>query len=272
MKKEDLNEKKKNYQSTFKKNKFKKNCNLKAFIYITLRIAVILCMIRQIQLGNIMNAALCVFTLILFSITIIMEHKFNFDFPDLLEITVWLFIFSAEILGEINEFYIHFENWDLILHTTNGFIMAGFGYSLVELLNKNENISVTLSPIYVAIVAICFSMTIGVFWEFFEYSVDTYLHKDRQKDTVINTIYSITFHEEDKNDVVELPINSIVVNGQDWNKLYGGYIDIGLHDTMEDLFVNFIGAVIFSVFGYLYTIGKGKYAKNFIIKRKKKTE
>ena len=250
----------------------KKKFNLKTFIYIALRVSVIICMLRQIQLGNIMNAALCIFTLILFSITIFMEHKLNIDFPDLLEITVWLFIFSAEILGEINEFYIHFENWDLILHTTNGFIMAGIGYSLVELLNKNENIHVTLSPIYVAIVSICFSMTIGVFWEFFEYSVDKYLHKDMQKDTVINTIYSVTLHNDGKNEVVELPIESVVINGQDWTKQYGGYIDIGLHDTMEDLFVNFVGAVIFSIFGYLYTIGKGKYAKNFILKRKIKTE
>lgn len=249
-----------------------KKFNLKTYIYILLRIAVILCMMRQIQLGNIMNAVLCIFTLVLFSITIFMEHKLNIDFPDLLEITVWIFIFSAEILGEINEFYIHFENWDLILHTTNGFIMAGIGYSLVELLNKNENISVTLSPIYVAIVAVSFSMTIGVFWEFFEYGVDKYLHKDMQKDTVINTIYSVTLHEEGKNEVVQLPIESVVINGEDWNELYGGYIDVGLHDTMEDLLVNFIGAVIFSIFGYLYTIGKGKYAKNFIVRRKKKTE
>lgn len=255
-----------------KTNINKQKFNFKTFVYFMLRFAVIVCMIRQIQLGNIMNAALCILTLILFSITTFMGHKLNIDFPDLLEITVWIFIFSAEILGEINEFYIHFENWDLILHTTNGFIMAGIGYSLVELLNKNKNISVTLSPIYVAIVAICFSMTIGVFWEFFEYGVDTYLHKDMQKDTVINTIYSVKLHDEGKNKVIELPIESVVVNGQNWNEMYGGYIDIGLHDTMEDLFVNFIGAVIFSVFGYLYTIGKGKYAKNFILKWKKFSE
>lgn len=250
----------------------KRKMTLKTVIFVALRLAVIICMARQIQLGNIMNAVLCVFTLILFSITIFMEHKLNIELPDGLEITVWLFIFGAEILGEINEFYIHFKNWDLILHTTNGFIMAGIGYSLVELLNKNENISVTLSPIYVAIVSICFSMTIGVFWEFFEYGVDKYLDKDMQKDTIINTIHSVTLHEEGKNEVVELPIESVIVNGEDWTKKYGGYIDIGLKDTMDDLIVNFIGAVIFSIFGYLYTIGKGTYAKNFIVKRKKKLE
>ena len=259
---------KKNKNEVKKQIPEKKKYTLKAFIYFSLRILTILCMIRQIQLGNYMNAALCIGTLILFSVTIIMEHKLNIDFPDLLEITVWIFIFSSEILGEINQFYIHFENWDLILHTTNGFIMAGIGYSLVELLNINENIKVNLSPIYVAIVAISFSMTIGVFWEFFEYGMDKYLHKDMQKDTIINTIYSVTLHDDKKNEVVEVPIKSVIINGEDWTAKYGGYIDIGLNDTMEDLYVNFIGAVIFSIFGYLYTIGKGKYASNFIIKRK----
>lgn len=265
MKKNDNNKK------TTKKVE-KKKLTIKAIVYITLRLLTILCMVRQLQMGHVMNAVLCVFVLVLFSVTAFMENKLNIEFPDLLEICVWLFIFSAEILGEINEFYLHIANWDLILHTTNGFIMAGIGYSLVELLNKNENIHVTLSPIYVTICAICFSMTIGVLWEFFEYGVDNHLHMDMQKDTVVNTIRSVTLNEDGKNIVVEIPIESVVVNGQDWVQQYGGYLDIGLHDTMEDLFVNFIGAVIFSVFGYLYTIGKGKYAGNFILRRKKKTE
>lgn len=253
-------------------NKEKRKLTLKAIVYITLRILTIICMARQFQMGNIMNSVLCVGVLIMFSIPAFMEDKLNIEFPDLLEITVWIFIFSAEILGEINEFYLHIENWDLILHTVNGFIMAGIGYSLVELLNKSENIHVTLSPIYVTIVAICFSMTIGVLWEFFEYSVDKHLHMDMQKDTIITTIKSVTLNDEGKNKVVEIPIESVVINGQDWTLKYGGYLDIGLHDTIEDLFVNFIGAVIFSIFGYLYTIGKGKYAGNFILRRKKRTE
>lgn len=261
---------KKNNKS--KKTMEKQKLTLKAIVYITLRLLTILCMARQLQLGNIMNSALCILVLIMFSVPAFMEDKLNIEFPDFLEITVWLFIFSAEILGEINEFYIHIQNWDLILHTVNGFIMAGIGYSLVELLNKSENIHVTLSPIYVTICAICFSMTIGILWEFFEYSVDNYLHMDMQKDTVVSTIRSVYLNEDGKNQVVEIPIESVVVNGQDWTKSYGGYIDIGLHDTMEDLFVNFIGAVIFSIFGYLYTIGKGKYAGHFILRRKKRTE
>ena len=56
----------------------------------------------------------------------------------------------------------------------------------------------------------------------------------------------------------------MAVNGTDLG--FDGYLDIGLYDTMEDLFVNFIGAVTFSVIGYFYIKhrGKGKLAQAFI--------
>lgn len=253
-----------------KKNNEKKYDKLtaKAAVYIVLRLAVIWCMARQLYQGNIANGLLCIVTLVLFSIPTFLDEKFNIELPDMLEILILLFIFSAEILGEINEFYIHFKNWDIILHTTNGFIMSGIGYSLVDLLNKNKKTGIDLSPIYVAIVAICFSMTVGVLWEFFEYGIDNIFKFDMQKDTIIEEIHSVTLNPSGKNEVVSIPINSIIINNEDWTEIYGGYIDIGLHDTMEDLFVNFIGAVIFSFIGYFYSIGKNKSARNFIPKKK----
>ncbi len=248
----------------------KRKVSFKAWVYIILRILVILCMMRQVEQGNLSNAILCVLTLILFTIPAFIEDKLNIELPDPLEIVILLFVFAAEILGEINEFYIHFKDWDLILHTTNGFIMAGIGFSLVEILNRNST-KVSLSPLYIAIVSLCFSMTIGVFWEFFEYGADRLLGKDMQKDTIIQEIHSVTLNEKGKNEVVSVPIESLTVNGQDWKKLYGGYIDIGLNDTMEDLFVNFIGAFFFSLFGYFYSLGKDSSVKYFIPKRKQKS-
>lgn len=245
----------------------KRKISFKAWVYILLRFLVILCMMRQMMQGNVSNAILCILTLLLFSLPAFIEDKLNIELPQTLEIIILLFIFSAEILGEINEFYIHFKNWDSILHTINGFIMAGIGYSLVELLNNNEKIS--LSPIYIVIVSICFSMTVGVLWEFFEYGVDQVLGKDMQKDTIITQINSVTLNPDRKNEVISVPINSVIVNGEDWVERYGGYIDIGLHDTMHDLWVNFLGALSFSLFGYLYSSGKGKQARHFIPKRKK---
>lgn len=156
-----------------------------------------------------------------------------------------------------------------MLHTLNGFLAAGIGFSLVDLLNENSK-RISLSPFFVAIVAFCFSMTIGVLWEFFEYGADRYFRTDMQKDFIVNTISTVTLDPKKDN-------NAIVVDGIDYTILYdangkelatieGGYLDIGIIDTMKDLFVNFIGAVAFSIIGFLYIENREKYkfATNFI--------
>ena len=95
-----------------------------------------------------------------------------------------LFIFSAEILGEISSFYVLFPFWDTTLHTLNGFLAAAIGFSLVDLLNRSDRVKFDLSPLFLSITAFCFSMTIGVLWEFFEFAMDQFFALDMQKDTI----------------------------------------------------------------------------------------
>lgn len=250
------------------KNKIGKEKSSKLGVYIILRFLVIACMIRQIIQGNLSNVLLCILTLILFLVPSILSKTLKIEFPDTLEIIVYAFIFSAEILGEINEFYIHINNFDSIIHTINGFIMAGIGLSLVDILNNDPNTKFSLKPIYVVLCTFCFSMTTGVIWEIFEYSMDKIFYMDMQKDTIITEITSVKLNEEGKNKPETIKINSLEVNGEDYTLKYGGYIDIGLNDTMEDLIVNFIGATVFCTLGYFYLIGRGDTAKKFIITRK----
>lgn len=142
-------------------------------------------------------------------------------------------------------------------HTINGFLAAAVGFSLVLLLNDNEKLTFDLSPFFLAMVAFCFSMTIGVLWEFFEFGMDWFFHTDMQRDTVINAIYSASLDPTRTNKVVAVKeIHDVVINGE--NLGLGGYLDIGLIDTMKDLLVNFVGAVVFSVAGYFYARSKGK--------------
>ena len=113
-------------------------------------------------------------------------------------------------------------------------------------------------------------MTIGVMWEFFEYSMDVFLGVDMQKDTIVNSISTIMLDPAGGTKVVRIKdINEVIINGKELG--LGGYLDIGLHDTMHDLFVNFIGAVVFSIIGFFYvkTRGEGKIAKRFIPKTRK---
>ncbi len=191
-----------------------------------------------------------------------MERRLHIDVPNTLEVIILLFIFSAEILGEIQEYYLIFPFWDTMLHTLNGFLMAAIGIAMVDILNRSRKFKVRLSPAFVAVVAFCFSMTIGVLWEFFEYGMDCFFHMDMQKDPVISAVTSVMLTPEGRNAAVTVPIESVVINGEPW----AGYLDIGLHDTMKDLLVNFVGAVLFSLIGMLYIMGrgKGKFAPKFI--------
>ena len=239
-------------------------------VYIVLRLAVILVLIAQFVKGNFENVFLCVLTLILFLVPTFIERKIHVDLPDTLEIIIMLFIFAAEILGEIQAYYITFAYWDTMLHTINGFLCAAIGFALVDILNRSERFSIQLSPLFLAITAFCFSMTIGVLWEFFECIMDQFFFLDMQKDTVVNTISSVMLDPKGGNHPTAIRnITDVIVVTADGTQHalgLGGYLDIGILDTMKDLFVNFIGAVVFSIIGYFYvkSRGKGRFARRFI--------
>lgn len=234
-------------------------------VYTVLRALVILATVRQFFLGNYESFFLCILTLILLIMPSVVQLKLKVELPTGLEIILLLFIFAAEILGEIRAFYTLFPGWDTMLHTLNGFLMAAIGFALVDLLNRESKLTFELSPMYMAIVAFCFSMTIGVLWEFFEFGMDQFFMLDMQKDWIVNDISTVMLDPTGGNTPVIINgINEVVVNGQELG--LGGYLDIGLVDTMKDLLVNFVGAVVFSFFGYWYvkTSGKGRLAKRLI--------
>lgn len=239
-------------------------------VYVILRALVIVMMILQIFNRNFENVFLCALTLALLIVPSFIQVNLKIELPTGLEIILLLFIFAAEILGEIQAYYIRIPQWDTILHTMNGFLMAAIGFSLVDILNRNKRFSIQLSPVFVSIVAFCFSMTIGVVWEFFEFAMDKFFLLDMQKDTVLHTISTVMLDPTGGNHTVVIrDITDVAVNGESLG--LGGYLDIGLNDTMEDLFVNFVGAVIFSFIGYFYVKkrGQGKFASRLIPRPKK---
>ena len=227
---------------------------------------IILTLIRSIFMQRYENVFVCVLSLVLFGLPVLIERSLAIDIPPLMEAVIYCFIFAAEILGEINSFYTIIPGWDTMLHTINGFLVAAVGFCLVDLFDRSERFSFKLSPLFLAIVAFCFSMTVGVLWEFFEFGADQFLGTDMQKDFVVQQINSVSLNPSGLNEVVHVPIESVEINGEDWTEFPGGYLDIGLIDTMKDLQVNFVGAVAFSVIGFFYVKnrGKGKLAASLI--------
>lgn len=249
-------------------------------IYVVLRFFVIVTLIAQLIRGNYENVFLCILTLILFTIPTIIDKKLNIALPNALESIILLFIFSAEILGEVQNFYGIFKGWDSILHTINGFLCAAIGFSLIDILNRSEKFHTKMTPAFVALVAFCFSMTIGVLWEFFEFGMDVTFKTDMQKDRIVQEISTVTLNPEGKNDPVEIrnitgTTIHYIENGENKEiSVVDGFLDIGIRDTMKDLFVNFIGAVVFSILGLLYIKDRDEYkfAEKFMPRLKKKRE
>lgn len=244
--------------------------------YVVLRFIVILILIRCILRGDIESAFVCVLVLVIYLLPQFVENKLNIDIPTALEVIIFVFVFAAEILGELQSYFIKYSNWDTILHTSSGFLCAAVGFSLVDLLNRSDNVKVQLSPGYLAITAFCFSMTIGILWEFIELSADKLFLLDMQKDTIVNQISSVSLDPTNSN----IPItvkdiqDVILVTGSGEVPLgLGGFLDIGLYDTMEDLFVNFIGAVVFSVVAFFECKSeKRPLTTALTLKRKKKVQ
>ena len=172
-------------------------------VYLVLRLIVLATLVSSIIRGEYESAFICLLVLALFLLPFFIQQNFGIALPSTLEIIILLFIFAAEILGELECYFITYPHWDSMLHTTTGFLCAATGFALIDILNRN--IPITIDGIH-----------------------------------------------------------SVAVNGQDLG--FDGYLDIGLYDTMADLFVNFVGAVVFSTIGYFYIKqrGKGRLARAFI--------
>lgn len=224
-------------------------------VYFTLRLIVVAMLVVNLLEQDYESAFICGLSLVLFLLPAFIEKQFRVDIPSLMEVVILLFIFGAEILGELQNYYGQYPYWDTMLHTVNGFLCAAFGFSLIDILTRNRQEKFRLSPLYVSLVAFCFSMTVGVLWEFFEYGMDVLFLTDMQKDTVVDTVATVGLRSDGGMTVLR-DISAVTVNGQLLS--VDGYLDIGLHDTMADLFVNFVGAVVFSVLGFFYIRHRGK--------------
>ena len=221
--------------SDLKKNRTK--------IQMVLTALVILSVVRQFFLGNYHNMFLGILTLIPFMVPQFLSH------------------------AKVRQGNLHYDRSD-----HNGFLMAAIGFALIDLFNRSDRFSIKMSPYFVAFFAFCFSMTVGVMWEFFEFSMDWFFGMDMQKDWILPAINSVKLNPTGANVPIHVDVQSLVVNGETWN--LGGYLDIGIVDTMKDLIVNFIGAVVFSVIGILYlrNRGKGKLAASLIPQVRSKQE
>ena len=239
------------------------------WLYFILRLLVAVLAIIALFLGDFPTLTMCVVSLLLFLLPFAVEEFFQIELPATLEIIILLFIFCSQVLGEAASFYVNVPLWDSILHTVNGFLCAAIGFSLIDILNKKKK-KITLSPLFLTVLAFCFSMTVGVLWEFFEFFMDKVMRTDMQKDFLLSTLRTVFLDESYSNVVVSVKNIAKTVlygeNGEVLAVIEGGFLDVGVIDTMKDLLLNFVGAIVFCIIGYCYVLNKGdgKFARHFI--------
>ncbi len=232
-------------------------------VYLIARVGLVILFVECVLAGRYEYALLCVLVAVLLYVPDFIERKLSVELPDVLEIIIIFFIIAAEVLGEMGSFYVKIPYWDTMLHTLWGFLAAGIGFALVDILNRSDSTSLNLTPLFMAVVAFCFSMSVGALWELFEYAMDSSLGFDMQKDTWVTAFGSVALDPTNSNVVV--PVTDIastqitLASGE--VIVLDGYLDIGIHDSMADLFVNMIGALVFSLIGFAFVKGQGRSGK-----------
>lgn len=257
------------------KNILKDN-KITIIIYSILNIITLIYTIIELLNKDIQNIILCIVTILLLSLPFIIEKKFKLIIPNILKISIFIYIFGTQILGEVNHFYVRVLYWDKYLHALHGFLGAGLSFSLIYLLNRKIAAS-NLSRFFIILTTFCISTTIGITWEVLEYSADNIFQVDSQNDVYINNISSMLLDPKKESKVIKIKdIEYTIIYDKDDNILtkFNGYLDIGLHDTMIDIIVNSLGSITFCIIGYLYLTNnddnknnKYKFIENFLIKR-----
>jgi len=171
----------------------------------------------------------CVLGLIVMMLPSMLARKWKIVLPDVIVVLYYIFLYCAIFLGEIFDFYYRIPYWDTILHAFSGAMLGALGFVIVDFLNRDRNIKVSLSPFFVSLFAFSFALAVGALWEIYEFSFDALLGLNMQKHTTA-----------------------------------GGVALIGseaLRDTMEDLIVDGIAAFLVATVGFVQNMTLWKRRK-----------
>lgn len=163
-----------------------------------------------------------------------LSRKCGLEIPSRMIILYAVFLYCAIYLGEVRGFYYLIPRWDTVLHVFSGIALGALGFSVLSLLNKSERVPVTLSPAFVALFAFCFAVSVDVVWEIYEFFADSVFLTNMQK------------HSNG---------NGVPLLGK-----------LALADTMEDLIVDALGALLVSVLGYISLKFKKGWVEKILLK------
>ncbi|MBE6985318.1 MAG: DUF2238 domain-containing protein [Ruminococcaceae bacterium] len=194
--------------------------------------------IRLLRKKLISCALLALLTMLLLCIPMLVERYMNCHIC--LPVYLFLMVYAmGSLLGDGYDLYHLTKWWDKFMHLSSGVLFAMFGAFLMHRMSNGIQQPILLKALF----AVLFSVAIAAIWEIFEYAADMIFHADMQNDTLIHEINSYLIGPKMGQIGHIEQINSVQINGQ----MMQGYIDIGLIDTMRDMIIETLGAVVYAV-------------------------
>jgi hypothetical protein len=121
----------------------------------------------------------------------IIRRTYRVYLPVEFDLVTIVFIFTSLFLGEIHAYYIRFWWWDVVLHTSSGFLLGIAAFTLVYILNRERKINIRMKPGFVALFSFCFALAVGTVWEIFEFSMDSFFSLNMQKSGLVDTMWDL---------------------------------------------------------------------------------
>ena len=190
--------------------------------------------------GELFSYFYCLATVAFVALPLIMSVLFRWKM-NLFFYLLFTFYTVGPLLGAVYNFYYLTSWWDILLHLLAGTVFAVVGGQLAYVLNRRNQ----TSYLFAALFGVLLSISIAVVWEIFEYSSDVFLHSDMQADTIITSIVTKINRTDGLADAYR-DITETVVDGQSLG--INGYLDIGLIDTMHDMIIETVGALVFPIY------------------------
>ncbi|MGN1021723.1 MAG: hypothetical protein ACI4O7_15270 [Aristaeellaceae bacterium] len=160
----------------------------------------------------------CILGLVVMLLPSVVNRRWSVPISRRIYIMYYIFLYCAIFLGEVFDFYYVVPHWDIILHGFSGMMLSALGFILVDMLNRNAEVRVSLSPFFESMFAFCFALALGAIWEIYEFSFDSLLGLNMQK---------------------AMTAEGTALIGRE-----------ALTDTMEDLIVDAAAALAVAVAGY----------------------
>ena len=227
------------------------------FLYGALYLLTALALAASIRQGRPGRAGMALAAAAALPLPRLLARRLHLRLPPVLESVVLLFIAAHILLGEAADFYVACPWWDKVLHTLYGFLSAAVGLSLIDVFHRDAEAKFRMAPLFCVTAACCFSVTVGVLWEFFECLMDLCFHMDMQKDMVVHSFSSALLHPAGSSGLLRFSdVQEVIVDGSPLG--VGGYLEIGLYDTMIDLGLGLAGALFFAPVGFRYLKSRGK--------------